>query len=397
MNRFLACFIIVPVLFACTRKTGDQPLEQLIRENLEFCSQQYMLMAESLPADVLPRSIDMKTSELVTSGSGWWTSGFYPGSLWYLFEYSGDSSLLEEAVRRTELIRKEQYNTGTHDLGFMLNNSFGHAYRLTGDTTFRDVLITGAQSLASRYNDTVASIRSWDHGDWKFPVIIDNMMNLEYLYRVAGETGDSGLIYIAENHTATTIRNHFREDFSSYHVVDYDPSTGEVFAKKTHQGTADQSAWARGQAWALYGFTSVYRETGNEQYLDVAKNIASFIMNHPNLPDDGIPYWDFDAPGIPDTYRDASAGAIICSALLELQEYVDEELSGQYIAMAEKQIRALSSDAYRATPGENDNFILKHGVGHLPGNSEVDVPLTYGDYYYIEAMLRMLELLDPGM
>jgi rhamnogalacturonyl hydrolase YesR len=193
------------------------------------------------------------------------------------------------------------------------------------------------------------------------------------------------------------MKNHFRDDFSSWHVVDYDPVTGAVRGKCTHQGAADSSAWARGQAWGLYGFVVMYRETRDEQYLEVANNIAAFILDHPRLPEDGVPYWDFDAPGIPDTYRDASAGAITCSALLELQGYVDGELSVKYMAAAEKLIRTLSSDTYRAKPGENGNFILMHCVGNLPGKSEIDVPLSYADYYYIEALLRMLHLLDPGL
>jgi uncharacterized protein YyaL (SSP411 family) len=225
-------------------------------------------------------------------------------------------------------------------------------------------------------------------------VIIDNMMNLEYLFWATRVTSDSSFYNISVSHTKKTIQNHFRDDWSSYHVVDYNPSTGEVIQKQTAQGASDESAWARGQAWGLYGFTIAYRETGIEEYLEVAKEIAHFILKHPNLPEDMIPYWDFNAPEIPNAKRDASSAAIISSALLELQKYVDKELADTYLEAAEKIIRTLSSSSYRAGMGENNNFILMHSVGSLPGNSEVDVPLTYADYYYIEALMRFREILE---
>jgi uncharacterized protein YyaL (SSP411 family) len=224
-------------------------------------------------------------------------------------------------------------------------------------------------------------------------VIVDNMMNLEYLFWATRITGDSIYYKIAVNHAEKTIQNHYRNDWSSYHVVDYDPSTGEPIQKQTAQGAFDESAWARGQAWGLYGFTVVYRETGNKKYLEVAENIADFILKHPDLPEDMIPYWDFNAPDIPDAKRDASAATIISSALVELQKYTDEDHSKMYLDAAEKIIRTLSSPLYRAKPGENNNFILMHSIGSLPANSEVDVPLSYADYYYIEAMMRLREIL----
>ncbi len=389
---FLLLFLL---LLSCSETKHPKELTQLVDEGLNFSLEQYKLMAQSLPDSTrLPRTTDPEDGSLVTSGTSWWCSGFFPGSLWYLYEYSGDSNILEEAKKRTAVLEKEKFNTGTHDLGFMLYNSFGNGYRLTGDPQYRDILITGAQSLVSRYNDTVGCIRSWNHGGWKFPVIIDNMMNLEYLYWATKVTGDSTYYNIAFSHTEKTIQNHFRDDWSTYHLVDFDPSTGEVIGRQTVQGAFDESAWARGQAWGFYGFTVAFRETGNEKYLEVAKGIADFILNHPNLPEDMVPYWDFNAPEIPDAKRDASSAAIISSALLELQKYVDEDLADTYLDAAEKMIRSLSSSSYRAEPGENNNFILMHGVGSLPGNSEVDVPLTYADYYYIESLMRFRSIKD---
>jgi len=390
------CRVCILLIFqlSCGKAKQDQDLTQVIDEGLSFSLDQYKLMAESLPdSTCLPRTTNPDDGSLVTSGTSYWCSGFFPGSLWYLFEYSRDQNILVEAMNRTAPLEKERLNTGTHDLGFMLYNSFGNGYRLSGNPLYKGILVTGAKSLISRYNDTIGCIRSWDHGRWSFPVIVDNMMNLEYLFWATRVTGDSVFFKIAVNHTNKTIQNHFRNDWSSYHVVDYDPATGEVIQKQTAQGAFDESAWARGQAWGLYGFTVAFRETGNEKYLEVAKNIADFILKHPNLPEDMVPYWDFNAPEIPNAKRDASSAAIISSALLELQKYVDKESSEMYLNAAEKIIRTLSSPLYRAGIGENNNFILMHSVGSLPANSEVDVPLSYADYYYIEALMRFREIL----
>lgn len=222
-------------------------------------------------------------------------------------------------------------------------------------------------------------------------MIIDNMMNLELLFWATAATGDSTYYDIAIKHADTTIANHFREDNSSYHVINYHPETGEVQRKRTAQGYADESAWARGQAWGLYGYTVMYRVTKDQKYLDQAVAIAEFVLNHPNLPEDKIPYWDFDAPNIPNELRDSSAGAIMASALLELSQYVDAEKGKSYYEDAATMLKTLTTDEYIAEKGTNGGFLLKHGVGHIPENSEVDVPLTYGDYYLVEAMLRYLD------
>lgn len=387
--------LLLIILFAIQScNTNPQALDQLIEENLSFAIEQSKLLDASVAPELLPRSTDMETGELITSDSRWWCSGFFPGILWYLYNYSGDEELMKMAMKRTMLIEKEQYYTGTHDLGFMINNSFGLGHKIAGVEGYKEVMVNGAYSLLSRYNPKVACIRSWDHGKWTFPVIIDNMMNLEFLTWAFRETGDSAFLKATLTHTETTIDNHFRDDYSSYHVVDYDTITGEVLKRQTAQGYADESAWARGQAWGLYGFVSVFRETGEKRYLEQAIGIADFLLCHPNLPEDKIPYWDFNAPNIPDAKRDASAGTIICSALIELQHYVKKEKSERYRIAAETMLRSLASSDYRAEPGENGNFILMHSVGNIPANSEVDVPLTYADYYFVEALLRMKELIS---
>lgn len=365
---------------------SDSRLKQLSTES----AQQYRVLKSTLNgADAFPRSYNKTDQKLITSGSDWWCSGFYPGSLLYLYELTGDIVLYHEALRLLVPLAKEQFNTSTHDLGFMMYCSFGNAYRLNPNDEYKQILINSARSLASRFNPKVGCIKSWDSKPGDFLVIIDNMMNLEMLFWATKITGDSTYAKIAITHANTTMKNHFRKDYSSFHVLNYNPETGAVQQKRTAQGYADGSAWARGQAWGLYGFTVMYRETHDPKYLEQANHIAGFILNHPRLPKDMIPYWDFDAPDIPNAPRDASAAAVMCSALIELQHYVPAELSKTYLNAAETMFNSLSSHQYRVETGKNGGFILDHSTGHLPAKSEIDVPLSYADYYYLEALKRL--------
>jgi rhamnogalacturonyl hydrolase YesR len=364
-------------------------MKKLVRDDLQFAEKQYRFLMENVPAGTLPRTFDSASRKIRTSGPRAWTSGFYPGTLWYLYSFSHDTVLRDEAERRMKLLEKEQYYKGTHDLGFMMYCSFGNAWRLTGDDSDKQVLLQSARSLSTRFNDTVGCIKSWDHSRWTYPVIIDNMMNLELLCWASKATGDDRYIRIAESHADKTMQNHFRPDYSSYHVVDYDPHTGKVLHKQTAQGYSDASAWARGQSWGLYGFTMMYRETRDKRYLQQATHIAGFILNNPHLPADGVPYWDYDAPDIPNAPRDVSAAAIMASALLELSTFTQNSRDARhYRKAAEKILVSLSGPAYRCRPGACGGFLLMHSVGSLPGHSEVDVPLTYADYYFVEALLR---------
>ena len=335
---------------------------------------------------VSPRSI--RNGKLFMVPSRDWTSGFFPGILWYMYEFTGDQFWLQKAKEHTAYIEREKTNAGTHDMGFKIYCSFGNGYRITGDESYRDIMIESTRTLITRYNETIGCIRSLDHSrdKWEFQVIIDNMMNLELLFWATKATSDPIFYQIAVNHANTTLRDHFREDNSSYQVIDYYPETGEVRNRHTNQGYSHESAWSRGQAWGLYGFTMSYRETGIEAYLQQAEKIAEYMLNHPNMPEDLVPYWDYKAPNIPNEPRDISAATIMCSALFALSTFVPDKADFYY----ETAVKILNnvSEKYRSAPGANKGFLLDHGTGHLPGNHEIDVPLIYADYYYLEAIKR---------
>jgi unsaturated chondroitin disaccharide hydrolase len=365
-----------------------------------YCAQQITMAASDFSrfrnaytdASRIPRSAKGGTVTYV--GPSDWTSGFPAGSLWLLYERTHDQAWRAAAETWTAALMSQQTRTDTHDVGFVINSSFGNGYRLTQNAAYRSVVLTAAASLATRFNATVGCTRSWDFGSWQFPVIIDNMMNLELLFRATALGGEARFAQIGTTHALTTRANHFRADASSYHVVDYNPTTGAVIKKQTNQGLADESAWARGQAWGLYGFTMSYRETNDARFLDQATRIAEFYTKSPVMPADGVPYFDFDAPArsdVPD-YRDASAGAIAASGLFELAKYATGAAAESYRAFAIKAVRALSSTAYRAATGTNSQFLLTHSVGNYPANGEIDVAINYADYYYLEALGRCADL-----
>lgn len=368
---------------------SKQAMKQLIDENLKFAVSQYKVMMKQTPADVMPRSFNKEKNELVTSNTRWWCSGFYPGTLWLLYSGTRDAEIRAEAEKRLALQESMKTYTGNHDLGFMIYCPFGNAYDITKKPEYKEVILAAAETLSKRYRPSIQAIQSWDsNANFKCPVIIDNMMNLELLEWATKNGGDKKYHEIAVNHSNTTIKNQFREDNSTWHVIDYDLASGTVSRKKTHQGYADESAWARGQSWGLYGYVTMYRFTKNPVYKKVADDIAKFLLNHPNLPKDKVPYWDYNAPDIPNAKRDVSAASIMASALLELGQYAKGAEREKYVNTAATILQSLASSAYRSAPGANGGFILDHSVGHLPGKSEVDVPLTYADYYFVEALLR---------
>ncbi|MEL6867032.1 MAG: glucuronyl hydrolase [Bacteroidota bacterium] len=360
-------------------KVEVNPLETLSKRAVEDLAQ------ISFDSVQIPRTVEAN-GKMKGTPSKSWTSGFYPGLLWQLYGYSKEEKLKEAAVQWSTFVEKEKMDGGTHDLGFKVYCPFGNAYKITNEEKYKEVFLTAAQTLSTRFNPKVKAIRSWDHHEhlWKYPVIIDNMMNLEMLFEASKLTGDSSFYHIANQHATTTLKNHFREDNSSYHVVDYHPETGEVVKKNTHQGLNHESACSRGQAWGMYGYTVAYRYTGEKKYLEQAKKIAAFIFNHPNLPSDKVPYWDYDAPNIPNEPRDVSAAAIAASGLFELSTH-DPANAPKYQDWANQVLNSLSTEKYQCSVPP---FFLKHSVGSIPGEFEMDAPIIYADYYYVEALLR---------
>ena len=382
----------------------------LTPQKLKFITSQYNnILSVSNDLIRFPRTIT-ENGELVSTDIYDWTSGFFAGDLWYIYELTGDDKWKKEAIKWSEALDTIQYWSGNHDVGFMINCSYGNGLRLAGREEYKKVMIQAAESLCKRYNPVAKSIKSWnyrkawnDTTEWFYPVIIDNMMNLELLFKASEFSGNYKYKKIAIQHALTTMKNHYRPDFSSYHVVDYDTITGNVLDKATCQGFTDGSSWSRGQAWGLYGFVICYRYTKDQKYLTFAENIADYLLNHPNLPEDMVPYWDYNVPDTglvpewkydPSKYpvipRDASAAAITSSALFELSTF--SEGSGERFKKAATAIlRTLASPEYMNSP-ENKYFILNHCVGSIPHGAEVDKPLVYADYYFLEASLRQRKM-----
>lgn len=348
--------------------------------------------------DLMPRSVERDGPMRMVRVADW-CCGFFSGELWQMYQYSHDPFWRQQAVSNTWPIERVKLDAGSHDLGFMVYNSFGKAWELTGEQSYRDVVVQAAKTLMTRYDERVGCIRSWSWGTpdrWQFAVIIDNMINLELLFEASRITGDKLFYNIAVSHANTTLKNHFREDGSSYHVVDYNPEDGSVIKRITHQGLFDESVWSRGQGWGLYGFTMCYRYTHDPAYLEQARKIAAFWLSQPDMPEDLIPYWDMRDPAIKTGVgpardggcpRDASAAAVIASGLYELATYVAEDEAKTYRSAADKMVHSLAT-AYQPEPHTAQGFLLLHSTGNYPAHDEIDVPINYADYYYLEALLR---------
>lgn len=417
--KSLILFVMIGgLLVGCSAKKTARQDYEWVRKSINVASRQLLSLAEQL-ADtcLMPRSlwagydlgflcnqlergaltfkdslrvrpVSAKLGSLRTCDIYDWTSGFFPGSLWYIYELTKNEDLKKHAIRYTNLLHPIKSYTGNHDIGFMMNCSYGNAFRLAPNDTIVSVLVESANSLCTRFNEKVGALRSWDFGTWNYPVIIDNMMNLELLFVASKLTGISKYKNIAVEHANKTIDNHFRPDYTCWHVVSYN-NDGTVERKQTFQGKNDNSSWARGQAWAVYGYTYCYRETKDETFLNRAVKIADMIMERVKTAD-AIPYWDYDAPIMDETPRDASAAAITASTLLELSTMVTD--GNRYLLYAEKILKSLSNEKYLSKIGENNGFILLHSTGSLPNGSEIDTPLNYADYYFLEALKRYVDL-----
>ena len=399
---------LLPALALSLAAVGCNSMTGVINDDVDFAKKQLApLIAASEEGDTVRIPSTFRDDKIVYVPTRDWVSGFFAGTLWYMYELTGDEQYAVHAQKQTEALGKIQYFTSHHDVGFMMYDSYGNGLRLKNLPGYDTVLVNTAKSLSTRFRPGAGVIQSWNvtggwqkERGWKCPVIIDNLMNLELLFRASEISGDPSFREIAISHADKTIDNHFRSDYSTYHVVDYDPQSGEVRGKYTAQGADDASRWARGQSWALYGYTVLYRYTGDERYLSQAKNIAHFLLTEPNMPSDFIPLWDYDAAQYGAEkpqyapyaeQRDASSGAIMASALYELWQYTKDD---EYLKTADKIVKALSAAPYRAELGTNGGFLLQHSVGSIPHGSSIDVPLNYADYYLLESLVRRRHIIN---
>lgn len=400
-TRIIMGLGLLAALAACSTSTAYRQVNP--DEALSYCDTQVRRSLDRLkgPNDSIDYS--MMPRNITSTDTAWhcrkadkaeWCGGFWPGILWYDYEATGDTTIRRQAERFTESLEFLSTTPAfDHDLGFLIFCSYGNGYRLTGNEKYKQVILDTADSLATLYNPVVGTILSWPRNVGLYGghnTIMDNMMNLEMLFWAANNGGRSELRDIAVKHAETTMKHHFRDDFSSYHVAVYDTLSGDFIKGVTHQGFADSSMWARGQSWAIYGFTMVYRETRDPKFLDFAQKVADIYLRR--LPDDYIPYWDFDDPAIPDAPRDASAACVVASALLELKDYVEPDKAKVYNDAANRMLATLSTDEYMCTDGRS--AFLKHSVGHMPAGTEVDASIIYADYYYIEALLRLKRAME---
>ena len=390
MKKFNSLFFIVLISFVninCQAQTKNKGFSFKTEINQRFSK----LLDFPIDSVLIPRSMDLSSGVVKKVKSKDWTSGFFPGNLWQIYSLTGDVRFKEKAILWNAFIEKEKFNNTTHDMGFKVYCSFGKGLKVKDNAKYKNIIVKSAQTLVTRFDTKIGAIRSWDHNKefFDFPVIIDNMLNLELLFEASKISGDKTYKNIAIQHANTTLKNHFRKDNSCYHVIDYDTLSGKVKNKLTHQGFNNESSWARGQSWAVYGFTMAYRYTKNKEYLKQAEATAKYYMNYKTLPEDGIPYWDFNDTSIPNAPRDASSAAVIASALLELYSFTKNQT---YLEYSNKIINTLSSDKYLLNDSVKGPFILDHSTGNWPKKDEIDQPIVYADYYYLEAIIRKQSL-----
>ena len=389
-------------LTACAdTKSGDVSGRFDADEALAYCDAQVRRTLDELAQRDGGVDYTMMPRNIADSASHWycskvtkdeWCAGFWPGILWYDYEYTNDSAIRQEAEKFTASLEYLTYEPAyDHDLGFLMFCSYGNGYRLTRNESYRQAILRSAEALSALFNPKVGTMLSWPRNVAMFGghnTIMDNMINLEMLFWAAKNGGDKKLYDMAVSHADTTMKYHFRPDYTSYHVAVYDTLTGEFVKGVTHQGYDDNSMWARGQAWAIYGYTVVYRETKEPRFLDFVQKVADVYLEH--LPDDYVPYWDFNDPAIPYAPRDASAACVVASALLELSGYVSPEKGQEYKKAAVCMLESLSSDKYRS--GKSKPAFLLHSTGNYPSHSEIDAAIIYADYYYIEALMRLKQM-----
>jgi len=400
IKKNLGSVIALILLFfmtSCSFKKKEPSFD--VNKMIDYCIGKTKLTMGSLSeVDSLPRNIYPNQTKWNKIGIHDWTSGFWPGVLWYAYEASEDNSILEQAQKFTIPLKGIlDVPVDNHDLGFMLYCSMGNGLKLTNNRNYKEYLLTAADSLATLYNPKVKTILSWPgmnkKMNWAHNTIIDNMINLELLFWASKNGGGRHLYDMAVNHAEVCMKTLVRPDYTTYHVAVFDTINGDFKKGVTHQGYADNSQWARGQGWGIYGYTMVYRETRDNKFLETAAKLTEKFIDI--MPEDKVPFWDFNDPSIPNAPRDASAAAVIASGLIELSQYVENKKKEKFIDVAIDLLRELSSDRY-LSKGQNQSFLL-HSTGHWPKKSEVDASIIYADYYYLEALLRLKKLNTNGV
>ena len=352
---------------------------------LDFADRQLAATAPGLTPQISPHSTgaDGGWETVANTNLTAWTQGFFPGANWYLYDLTGDLAAKARADSWTRALEGQKTNTLTHDLGFKMYLSFGHAFRITGDPYYKDVLLAAAASLATRFDPAIGAVICCDWNKaWHRPMVVDTMMNLELLLWGAKNGGKPAWREMALSHASKTLADMVRPDGSTYHVVDYS-TAGAILFRGTLQGYSDSSTWTRGQAWAIYGYTMVYRYTSDATMLAAAREVADYYLSR--LGGESVPNWDLDAPT---QHKDSSAAAAVASALIELSGFVAVPDRGRYLQAAKRMLDELASPAYLAE-GTSSPSVLLHGVGNLPEGKAIDAGLIYGDYYFIEALARL--------
>jgi len=396
----LIIFILGSVLFMSPIKNDDFS----VNKELKYCNEQVKKALVELQKEDGSFDYSMEPRNILKGDKqqGWncqkaeakyWCSGFWPGILWMDYANTGDEKIRQMAEGYTESLHNIAFQpVYDHDIGFLLFSSYGKGYQLTHNKEYKKVILAAADSLATLFNPIVGTIMSWprevDNRHWPHNTIIDNMINLDLMFWAAQNGGNKLLYDVAVTHAMTTMKNHFRPDGSCYHVAVYDTLDGHFIKGVTHQGYADNSMWARGQAWAIYGYTMVYRYTGKEVFLDFAQKATDVYLRRLGNTD-LIPKWDFDDPSTTAS-KDASAACVVADALLELQGYVGGKKGERYKDLAINMLRQLSTEEYQSRD-KNVSFLM-HSTGNHPSNSEIDASIIYADYFYLEALLRAKNL-----
>ena len=411
IRRILFCMVMVAISqisMAQKVQTAAQVPALDVDKQLQYCHKQVKRALTELQQKDGSYDYTMEPRNILKGDKqkGWncrkataeeWCDGFWPGILWMDYRNTKDEAVRKAAEGYTESLKGIAYRPCyDHDIGFLMFCSYGKGYEVNHSQEYKNVILASADSLATLFNPIVGTILSWPREvkprNWPHNTIMDNMMNLDMMFWAAKNGGNKLLYDLAVTHAKTTMQNHFRPDGSCYHVAVYDTINGNLIKGVTHQGYADNSMWARGQSWAIYGYTMVYRYTHNKMFLDFAQKVTDiYIKRLKETSDDLIPLWDMDDPrGVKGAPRDVSASCVVADALLELQQYVGGEKGEEYKQFAIQSLAQLSTDKYQS--GKKNVAFLMHSTGHHPAGSEIDASIIYADYYYLEALNRMKDM-----